>query len=309
MIYSSLEEIPYSQFRVIIINVGTRFVTTLSLLSAINKAKLPVLLIDCKYKDKDDYKYWTKLHDMFSFDLLSLPLNNHEFTLDRIFSALNADYVLLQDSDLVLHDGSIVDYMKENIINPKVFGVGFRHGGFNIQANKDFEGKKDAYYEERMWIPFVMLKVECIKESLNNGKSFFAYYYYNLFEKHQKLSKKILCSSKILRFPHIQKLILKVFYPFRKRIHNQVPDIIFGDTGAQIYEYLRYEKFLYLAGMDSETGLESKYVTHYNGITRRLLFDDPFNTGNVDVEFESIRNQMLNEYNFDILKFEKENEA
>ena len=104
--------------------------------------------------------------------MISLPLKEHGKTLDYVFENINADNILLIDSDLELKNGRIVPYMLSVIENPSFFGCGFRHGGWPLKACVDYREKSDGYYEERMWIPFVLLKVSCIRKALSEGASF-----------------------------------------------------------------------------------------------------------------------------------------
>lgn len=106
MIYDNIKNVPYTENKVIIINVGTRIVTTLSLLAAIRNSGFRVLLIDCRYKDIDDWFYFKMLNEKYDFDLISLPLQEHGRTLDYVFNNLNADNILLIDSDLELRNNS-----------------------------------------------------------------------------------------------------------------------------------------------------------------------------------------------------------
>ena len=69
MIFDDIRKVPFEKNRAIIINVGTRLVTTLSLLAAIRNAGIRVLLIDCKYKDTDDWNYFKVLNNTIDFDL------------------------------------------------------------------------------------------------------------------------------------------------------------------------------------------------------------------------------------------------
>ena len=99
MILSDLKYLATSHNQAVIINVGTRQVTTLALLSALRHAQMPVLLIDCESND-GSWDYFTRLMEDRPFDMLSAPLRQHGETLDWLFQNINCDNLLLIDSDL-----------------------------------------------------------------------------------------------------------------------------------------------------------------------------------------------------------------
>ena len=51
MFINNLSDLPRSRERAVIINVGTKIVSPLALLSTLRYAGMPVLLIDCESKD------------------------------------------------------------------------------------------------------------------------------------------------------------------------------------------------------------------------------------------------------------------
>ena len=55
--------------------------------------------------------------------------------------------------------------------------------------------------------------------------------------------------------------------------------------------------------MDAETGIEDAYLKHFNGVTRKVIFDDNIKTFNANDEAEQIRMRLLNEYEFDFCSF------
>jgi len=304
MIYQSLSDIPQVRERAVIINVGTRFVTTLSLLSALKRTGMPVLLIDCPFNNHtDDYDYFTEMLKVYDFDLICLPLKHHGDTLDAIFLNLKADYILLIDSDLELLDNNVVGLMCKFADRKNIFGAGFRHGGFWIKKGVDYEEVRDGYYEERMWIPFTLLCVAKVKETLNNGFSFNIRTFYNIIPSKQVLSRKLLYSKRIQKISFLKDADFSFFNGFKKIFHGKKPLIVLFDTGSDIYMYLRYQKNYIYAGIDAETSLEDDYVHHYNGITRRLMYDDPYNTGSVDKEYQGIITRLKDEYSFDYIQF------
>ena len=304
MIYKQLSDIPYNSERAVIINVGTRFVTTLSLLSALKRTVIPVLVIDCPYNNHmGDFDYFVKMTEIYNFDLIQLPLRNHGETLDTLFFNLKTDYILLIDSDLELLDNKIVDLMRKFVKHENIFGAGFRHGGFRIKKGIDYEEIRDGYYEERMWIPFTLMNTSKVKEALKEGLSFNIRTFYNILPSKQKLSRKLLYSKKIRKFSFLRNSEYPVFNIFKKVFHGERPLIVLFDTGSDIYMYLRYNKNYYYAGIDAETSLEDDYVHHYNGITRKLMYNDPFNTGSVDKEYQTIISRLKDEYSFDYNSF------
>jgi len=55
----------------------------------------------------------------------------------------------------------------------------------------------------------------------------------------------------------------------RRSFYGLKPSVVCYDTGAQIFEYLMYEKFMYFAGLPEP--VHSSFVTHFFGITRNTL--------------------------------------
>ena len=219
MIYSELTQVPYVKERAIIINVGTRIVSTLSLLSVLKYANMPILLIDCPIdKSMEDFFYFQKLKEKYSYDLISLPLQEHGMTLDYIFNNLNTDYILLVDSDLEILNDEILLLMKKWIQIEAAFGAGFTHGPCPVNANDWISGVAGRY-EERMWIPFSLLNVAKVREALNLGHSFRGKTIYNILPQYPRLSKFLFkrcrnsfiikaCKNKILLDIHLYLLLM-----------------------------------------------------------------------------------------------------
>lgn len=146
----------------IIINVNTKLVSTLALLSTLRYAGMPVTLIDCQSTDGslEHFKEMQKHHD---FDIRHMELREHGKTLDIIFKSIDADKVLLVDSDVEILSDEIFSFMREQLEDGRVFGAGFKNG-------PEWQGK--TLYCERAWIPLVMLKTEPVRRALANGISF-----------------------------------------------------------------------------------------------------------------------------------------
>ena len=196
MILSDLKYLATSHNQAVIINVGTRQVTTLALLSALRHARMPVLLIDCESND-GSWDYFARLMADHPFDMLSAPLRQHGETLDWLFRTVDCANLLLVDSDLEILNGDIVRWMTRLIEQNHVFGSGFTHGPCWLHDNPGV-----GYYQERMWIPITLLKTACVRQALDDGKSFSASMIYNDFARPAFLSK---CLASRFYFPRAKK--------------------------------------------------------------------------------------------------------
>lgn len=296
-IIKNIADLPLRDEYAVIVNVGTKMVTTLAILSVLKHAQMPLVVVDCQYNGIDDYSYLTKLQDKYDFSLVSLPLRNHGYTLDYIFSNLKAKHIMLVDSDLEIRDKWIVDYMRKNGNKESFFGAGFYQSDFWFKRGVNWEEPRDGYYMERMWIPLTYLDVEKVREALDKRLSFINRMYYNIFERNQKLSRKLMYS------PTIRKVLGYTDYsllnPWKKIFRGQKPLIVMYDTGCDLYQYLKYEKEYKFAGIECNVGEDGRWVKHYSGITRKLLYDDQYNTGSLDKEVDEILVRMKNIYDFE----------
>ena len=260
---------PVSQ-RAIIINHNTKWVTFLALLSALRYANIPVLLIDCASTD-GSFAFFESVMDKYDFDLMSAPLKKHGHTLDWIFSSIEDDKLLLIDSDLEILDNRIISFLNKDIDAPEVFASGFLNGPGWLK-DETFKGTayENALYYERPFMPIVLWKVQYVKEALNVGHSFAEKMVNNEFAQ---LPSSL---SGIIR--RIFKIIKKESPDlFRKRYFLSYPKRIFYDTGASIYEYLRYDRFLFFVNLPEPC--HSKYVTHFWGATRNTINSNDTHTG------------------------------
>ena len=72
------------------------------------------------------------------------------------------------------------------------------------------------------------------------------------------------------------------------------------DTGAEIYQYLRYKKNILFIGPNVDSGVEADFVFHYNGMTRKQMYpDDTHNSISVESISENIILHLKQKYNFD----------
>ena len=156
MLLESITQLEKRPEQAIIINVGTKEVSTLALVSALRYAAMPILLIDCE-SDDGSFQHFNELQSQLNFDLLAAPLRRHSGALDWIFSEIRSEKVLLIDSDIEILNDDIFVFMRRFIDGENVFGCGLIEGPNWMSGQQGF--MRHGLFEERMWIPLTMLKV------------------------------------------------------------------------------------------------------------------------------------------------------
>ena len=261
MEYKRITDLNYTKERAIIINVGTKLLSTLALMSAIKYTNMPILLIDCYSKDKS-YEFFLKLMESHKFDLLSAELREHGEMINWIFLNIPTENVLLIDSDIEILGDLPIKKMKEAITDKDVFGSGFIHEGAWMIRQK----MKYAFYEERAWIPLVFFKKDIICKALKHGWSFCAKKVYNDFPESIFISRIL---AKRLYLPIVRNLKLSWLNNYRKEIHGIKPAMIYYDTGALMYQYLKNSTPYKFSAIPWEINWE--YILHFHGVTRLQL--------------------------------------
>jgi hypothetical protein len=266
---AQIHDLAPAEYRAVIINVNTRLVTTLALMSALRYAAMPILLIDCESTD-GSMEHFRQLMERHDFDLLSAPLQGHGHTLDWLFTTIPARYCMLIDSDIEILGQGVVDMMRMLIRDPRAFGSGFVHAGSWMTIQKMPFG----FYEERPWIPLTMLTVEKVRTALRAGCSFVPRKVFNDFPRSYFISRLLVAR---FRLPVLRDMRLGWLDLFRKEFHGRKPSFLYYDTGAVLYQYLKHE-----AGdlfHEVPWRFTERYVTHFHGVTRLLLNpDDPNGT-------------------------------
>lgn len=285
MILNDLSELAASEYQAVIINVGTKSVTTLALLSALKYAEMPVVVIDCESQD-ESLAHFTGLMKTRDFDLLSAPLKKHGATLDWLFERIASKNVLLVDSDVEILQAEMIRTMKNFVEKDLVFGSGFTHGPCWLPARPDI-----GYYQERMWIPLTLLNVADVRTALQAGHSFSDRTILNDFAA-SKLISKIF--SLRFRRSFSEKWRLEWLAPFRKSFYGLKPSYVFCDTGADVFQFLKYERGLYFAGFPAEH--HEEYATHFHGVTRSLLDAEDANSTNLKDITEQVRTRLREIY-------------
>jgi len=296
MLIESLKQLKVDQERneqAVIINVSTREVSTLALASALRYSGMPVLLIDCEVPGSNDgsFEHFSKLQAGFDFDLLKAPLRQHSAALDWIFSEIPAAKIVLIDSDVEILDRGIFDLMHECIDDERVFGSGFVEGPNWMNDRDGFESH--GLFEERMWIPLTMLKVKPVREALATGHSFKEKQVFNDFAASPLLSRAF--ASLRYRVPSLRSRQFRTFDVFKESHHGLKPWLVWYDTGAQLYHYLKYEVGFEFAGFPAS--LHEKYAKHFSGVTNNRLNPGQSLGTSMDEINAYVRSRLTDEYN------------
>ena len=261
-----LRDLPPAASRVVIVNCGTRVVTSLALMSAHRHAAAPIVVIDCESRD-DSARYFAHLarRHSIAFDWLEWPLRPHGATLDALFREVRAETVLLMDSDLELRDRSVCDAMRTALAeDAKAYGSGFLHGPQWLGRANGLP-EHVAYYAARMWIPCTLLRTEPIRAALQAGASFRSsrrYFELGRFPRASRLG--------YLRYrvPGLRALRVPAAVAGRAShapaIDGRQPVAIDYDTGAALHERLLAEGFRFAALPQALWG----DVAHHHGVTR-----------------------------------------
>ena len=286
-----IENLPVFNTVIIIINVNTYISTILAVLSAKKATKHPIIVIDCS-TDENEIIILSKLSSTIDFYLIKMPLQIHGRTLDLLFRTVNAKYILLLDSDAEITDYSFFE--NKLIDESDTFGIGFIHGPCPMSENS-MRAAKFLYYQERMYIPCVILKREKIMEALDAGYSFEAKDKYNDFPvsfiARQFYRRFHFNFFQKYDFPFL-KYFRRVYYDFYR------PSMIYYDTGAEIYMFLKYKCSYDFIGLPVK--YHNRYFNHYHGITRKVLNPDDPNSTDLQSLETVILDRLRNVYNFNI---------
>lgn len=251
-----LARMPATPHLAVIINCGTRWVSTLALASLHAATDWPILLIDCESRDgsRAHFQALSRRHGL-RFHWLGWPLRPHGRALDRLFDEVRADEMLLVDSDVEIRDAAVLAAMRTVLeADPSAYGAGFLHG-------PEWMGRAHGlpphvgWYAPRMWIPLVLLRTEAMRQARTAGESFLQRREFLEVPGHPALSRWLG-----LRFwiPGLRHL--------RRRGGDAPGDAAFRelDTGAAMHRRL----------VQSDRGLATlpdafrHQVHHYHGVSR-----------------------------------------
>jgi hypothetical protein len=292
MLLKNISDLNSEKEIAVIINCNTKLVTTLALLSTLRYAGMPVLLIDCESSD-GSLDFFLSLMERYKFDILRAPLREHGRTLDWIFEHIASEKVLLVDSDLEIKTPDIIAFYKDYIDETTVFGCGFTNGPGWLN-DPIFGNLNGALYHERPWMPLTLLKVAPVREAISHGKTFAAFRLDNEYSLIGMLAKIRL------KYKLIRRIFRKGPAKLRKHFHGLKPAVVYYDTGAQIFEYLRYERLLFFVSLPEP--VHPRFVTHFFGTTRNTLNpQDTHGGGGLTKIKDFVRARLLEVYGEDVL--------
>lgn len=249
-----------SDTRAVIINVDTRPVTVLAVLSLVAGCRWPLTLVECS-RDPSEARYFRRLADHLGVDFQRLPLLPHGRTLDRLFRETHADRLLLMDSDAELLDPALLPELAAGLADPAAFGSGFRQqGNWAVEAGIPY-----AWYAERMWIPLCLMDVAAVRHALDAGVSFMHRKEFNDIGGCPRLSR-LLAARRHL--PGLRRLSLDWLKPWRGEYFGERPSFVYYDTGADVFAHLTGAGYRYA---ELDWSWQRRCVAHHHGVTRRRL--------------------------------------
>ena len=284
---SALKPVPC---RVIIINVSTKEVSTLALLSVLRYSDLPVLLLDLHSTDSSLEHFKAMMATEPRLDLCSAAPRKHGYMLDWLFQESNDDMLLLVDSDLEIIDSAIVHSMLNSLTDPDVFGAGAIHGPEWMGSAHGLPNEV-CLFQERMWIPFTLLRVAAVKAALGQGFSFI-----NRWVPNEVVSIPWLSRALSARFfaPVVKNIRADFLRSTRRTYQNRRPNLVCCDTGADLFCNLKYDekqRFVDFGLAHIET-----LTHHYHGVTRRQIKKNDRNAIGLNDIMDEVLRRLKGEY-------------
>ncbi len=257
---------PVSELAVII-NVQTKYISSLALLSAIRHIHIPVLVMDCESQD-GSFDWFSGLQRDHSFYLIRAPRRPHGTALDWLFQNAQADSILLIDSDIEVLNKEMFEFMRARLQDDRPYGAGYLQPGewFKTHYGTDQHAESGiGFYMTRPWIPFALLRVEPVREALVAGASFMHRLVLNDLPQVPAIGRLLWHR---FRFPGLRQMRLGSLDYFRHEYEGRKPSYVFFDTGAQIHEVLTQRGFSF-----GDVGAAIPYwsIRHLQGVTRDVL--------------------------------------
>lgn len=312
MRFTSLDDLPEAEARVVIINVRTELVSTLAVLSALRHApEMRVLLVDCDQQPAGR-DHWDRLMKQWNFDVVEQPLRPHGIALDHIVPRLNCELFLKLDSDAEIRSEALVPQLLSRFQHPRVFGAGWLEGGWWMEE-KQRKAPRTTIYHERPWTQCVVFRVPLVREALDHGVSFEARSIYNDFRWSAALSR--LLAGRFIDDPHAPEISAwrRLPGPWRERLresklkplrwargdyYGHRPNYVFADMGADVYHWCRYKRAMLFAGLPMKLVSDDE-VYHYGGVTRLALSPWQTNGTRLDDISTRVRARLADAYGVD----------
>ena len=155
--------------------------------------------------------------------------------------------------------------MRQFIDDPMSFGCGFIDGPGFLVGERGF--LHNAYYHERPWMPLSLFKVSWVREALAAGCSFLDKVVFNDFITRGLLTRVMRRAHESL--PVLKRLGVDVPAPLRTAYNGWRPELVYYDTGAAVYEHLKFKRELLFTGMPAH--FAPRYVTHFSGVSRHVV--------------------------------------
>jgi hypothetical protein len=138
----------------------------------------------------------------------------------------------------------------------------------------------------------VLVKRQMILEALDAGCSFAAKKVYNDFPLLPLIARLAYYR---LFFVFFQEHDMPIFAPFRRRYNDyHKPSMVYYDTGAEVYMYLKYKCGYDFIGLPEK--YHGRYFNHYHGITRKMLNKKDANSS--EYKPDEIEKRLVDVYGF-----------
>ena len=284
---SALEPVPC---RAIIINVSTKEVSTLALLSVLRYSNLPVLLLDLQSTDGSLEYFKQMMAKEPRLDLCSAAPQKHGYMLDWLFRESNDETLLLVDSDLEIVNAGIIQKMQDAAHQPGTFGAGAIHGPEWMGSAHGLPSKV-CLFQERMWIPFTLLRVAAVQAALSDGFSFI-----NRWVPNEVVSIPWLSKALSARFfaPVVKNIRADFLRGTRKVYQDSRPNLVCCDTGADLFCHLKYDEKQQF--VDFGIAHVETLTHHYHGVTRRQIKKNDRNATGLNEIMDEVLRRLKGEY-------------
>ena len=185
--------------------------------------------------------------------------------------------------------------MKSFIEDEKTFGCGFVHGPYWLTNEFPYIPEGMTLYQERPYIPLTMLKTSLVREAMQKGYSFVIRSIWNDFSPSRRVSLFLH-----RRFHHawVRHNKLTWLNLFKESFYGHKPSMVFCDTGADLYQFLKYQCGYEFVGYPQR--FITRYANHFDGITRKLLDPNDQTATALDTVSSRIQHRLLQVYGIDM---------